>query len=93
MAAVPNTLLKTLPASDATFTLAELREQATALRLHGLLAHWGELMADPESQRRVHQWLRWESAERSHRSLQRRLCQRSAYSGHDGVGVIRPVPG
>ncbi len=84
MAAVPNTLLKTLPASDATFTLAELREQATALRLHGLLAHWGELMADPESQRRVHQWLRWESAERSHRSLQRRL--RGAH-----IGQFKPL--
>ena len=28
---------------------AELRAQATELRLHGLLAHWDELMGQPES--------------------------------------------
>ena len=79
MAAVPNTLSKTKPRIDATFTLAELREQAKALRLHGLLAHWGEITADPESQRRVHQWLQWELAERADRSLERRL--RDAHLG------------
>jgi DNA replication protein DnaC len=79
MAAVPNTLPKTLPRTDATFTLAELREQAKALRLHGLLAHWGEITTDPDSQRRVHQWLQWELAERAHRSLERRL--RDAHLG------------
>ncbi len=79
MAAIPNTLPKTKPRIDATFTLAELREQAKALRLHGLLAHWGEITADPESQRRVHQWLQWELAERADRSLERRL--RDAHLG------------
>ncbi|MDZ5455293.1 IS21-like element helper ATPase IstB [Azohydromonas lata] len=79
MAAVPNTLPKTKPRTDATFTLAELREQAKALRLHGLLAHWSEITADPESQRRVHQWLQWELAERADRSLERRL--RDAHLG------------
>ncbi len=79
MAAVPNTLPKTKPRTDATFTLAELREQAKALRLHGLLAHWGEITTDPDSQRRVHQWLQWELAERADRSLERRL--RDAHLG------------
>ncbi|MDZ5455220.1 IS21-like element helper ATPase IstB [Azohydromonas lata] len=79
MAAVPNTLPKTKLRTDATFTLAELREQAKALRLHGLLAHWGEITTDPDSQRRVHQWLQWELAERADRSLERRL--RDAHLG------------
>ena len=47
---------------------AELRAQATELRLHGLLAHWDELMGQPESEQRVRQWLSWESTERAHRS-------------------------
>jgi DNA replication protein DnaC len=59
---------------------AELRAQATELRLHGLLAHWDELMGQPESEQRVRQWLGWESAERAHRSLERRL--RDAHLGH-----------
>ena len=79
MADVPNTLPKTKPRVDATFTLAELRELAKALRLHGLLAHWGEMTADPEAQRRVYQWLQWELAERADRSLERRL--RDAHLG------------
>lgn len=52
---------------------AELRAQATELRLHGLLAHWDELMGHSESEQRVRQWLGWESVERAHRSLERRL--------------------
>jgi hypothetical protein len=36
---------------------AELREQALELRLHGLLAHWDELMGQPETEQRVRQWL------------------------------------
>ena len=32
---------------------AELRAQAAELRLHGLLAHWDELMGQPESEHRV----------------------------------------
>jgi len=58
---------------------AQLRAQATELRLHGLLAHWDELMGAPESEQRVRQWLSWESAERIHRSLERRL--RDAHLG------------
>ena len=54
---------------------AELRAQATELRLHGLLAHWDELMGQPESEQRVRQWLGWESLERAHRSMERRLHQ------------------
>lgn len=58
---------------------AELRAQAVELRLHGLLAHWDELMGQPETEQRVRQWLGWESAERAHRSLERRL--REAHLG------------
>ena len=58
---------------------AQLRVQATELRLHGLLAHWDELMGQPESEQRVRLWLGWESAERAHRSLERRL--REAHLG------------
>ena len=54
---------------------AELRAQATELRLHGLLAHWGELMGQPETEQRVRQWLGWESLERANRSLERRIRQ------------------
>lgn len=59
---------------------AELRVQAVELRLHGLLAHWDELMGQPETEQRVRQWLGWESVERAHRSLERRL--REAHLGH-----------
>ena len=58
---------------------AELRAQALELRLHGLLAHWDELIGQPESEQRVRQWLGWESVERTQRSLQRRL--REAHLG------------
>ena len=58
---------------------AELRAQATELRLHGLLAHWDELMGQPETEQRVRQWLGWESVERANRSLQRRI--REAHLG------------
>ena len=58
---------------------AELRAQALELRLHGLLAHWDELMGQPETEQRVRQWLGWESIERAHRSLERRL--REAHLG------------
>ena len=40
---------------------ADLRAQAEELRLHGLLAHWDELMGQPETEQRVRQWLGWES--------------------------------
>jgi DNA replication protein DnaC len=58
---------------------AELREQAGVLRLHGLLAHWAEVCADPVQARWVAQLLAWEGAERGRRSLERRL--REAHIG------------
>ena len=58
---------------------AELREQAGALRLHGLQAHWAEVMGHPEQARWVAQMLSWEAAERGRRSLERRL--RAAHIG------------
>lgn len=56
-----------------------LREQAVSLRLHGLLAHWSEVMAQPEQATWFAQWLGWEAAERGRRSLERRL--RAAHIG------------
>ena len=64
---------------DVRIDNAELHTQATELRLHGLLAHWPEVMTDPESARRIVQWLGWEAAERGRRSLERRL--REAHIG------------
>jgi len=58
---------------------SELREQAGALRLHGLQAHWAEVMGHPEQARWVAQMLAWEAAERGRRSLERRL--RAAHIG------------
>ena len=58
---------------------AALREQAAALRLHGLIEHWAEVMAQPEQAHWVAQMLAWEAAERSRRSLERRL--REAHIG------------
>lgn len=52
---------------------AELRDQAAELRLHGLLAHWAQVWAEPEQARWVAQMLQWEAAERGRRSLERRL--------------------
>lgn len=48
-----------------------LREQVAALKLHGLLAHWDELSEEALAQ--VAQWIDWETRERQHRGLQRRL--------------------
>jgi DNA replication protein DnaC len=61
-----------------------LREQAAGLRLHGLLAHWGEVMAQPDQARWIEQWLAWEAAERGRRSLERRL--RDAH-----IGRFKPI--
>jgi DNA replication protein DnaC len=65
--------------SESPANAAELRAQAAQLHLHGLLAHWSELMAEPEDARRVVQWLGWEASERGRRSLERR--QRDAHIG------------
>lgn len=64
--------------------VAELRAQATGLRLHGLLAHWADVMTNPEAASRVAQWLDWETQERSRRSLERRL--REAH-----IGQFKPL--
>jgi DNA replication protein DnaC len=63
---------------------AELRAQATGLRLHGLLAHWSDAMTGPEAASRVAQWVAWETQERSRRSLERRL--REAH-----IGQFKPL--
>jgi DNA replication protein DnaC len=58
---------------------AELRAHAAGLRLHGLLAHWSEVCAEPEAAHHVAQWIGWELAERGQRSLERRV--RAAHLG------------
>jgi DNA replication protein DnaC len=63
---------------------AELRAQAQGLRLHGLLAHWPEVMAEADAARSVAQWLGWEVQERGRRSLERRL--RDAH-----IGQFKPI--
>ena len=66
-------MIDTTPHGQPVASHAQLRAQAAELRLHGLLAHWDELMGQPETEQRVRQWLGWESVERAHRSLERRL--------------------
>jgi DNA replication protein DnaC len=51
------------------------RDRATALNLHGLLAHWGEIASETW----VTSLLGWEEQERAGRSLERRL--RTAHIG------------
>ena len=53
--------------------------RAAGLRLHGLLAHWSEVMADAQAAQRVAQWLGWEMTVRAQRSLERRV--RTAHIG------------
>ena len=53
--------------------LPQLRDQAASLHLYGLLAHWAVVIAQPEQASWVAQMLAWEAAERSCRSLERRL--------------------
>ena len=65
--------------NETSPSVAELREHAGELRLHGLLAHWAEVMGQPDQARWVAQMLGWEAAERSRRSLERRL--REAHLG------------
>jgi len=55
-------------------TLEGLYARAKALRLHGLLAHWSEALAEPALAKGwVEQLLDWEEQERARRSLERRL--------------------
>ncbi len=56
--------------------LESLRTRAQALRLHGVLAHWSEVATAAW----VEPLLQWEEAERSRRSLERRLTD--AHIGH-----------
>ena len=49
----------------------QLKQQATALKLHGLISHWHEL--NEEQLPWVAQLLIWEQTERQQRSLERRL--------------------
>ena len=62
-----------------TATPAALREQAAPLRRHGWPEQGAEVMARPEQARGVAQMPPWEAAERSRRSLERRL--REAHIG------------
>ncbi len=71
--------------NETSPSVAELREHAGELRLHGLLAHWAEVMGQPEQARWVAQMLGWEAAERSRRSLERRL--REAHLGVSSFSV------
>jgi DNA replication protein DnaC len=65
--------------SETAMNPTELRARAAELRLHGLLAHWSEVMAEAVAAQRVAQWLAWEVQERGRRSLERRL--RDAHIG------------
>jgi len=47
------------------------KQQAIALKLHGLIAHWQEITDD--QQHLLSQWLTWELTERKQRSLERRF--------------------
>jgi len=58
-------------------TSVALQQQAAALKLHGLLAHWGELTDAQLAW--LAQWLQWETQQRQQRGLQRRL--RAAHLG------------
>lgn len=67
--------------TDAT-SRAALLQQVSALKLHGLLAHWDELT--DEALAWVTQWIEWETRERQQRGLQRRL-------GAAHIGRFKPL--
>jgi DNA replication protein DnaC len=54
-------------------TLEELKQLASKLKLHGLLAHWDELRNQEIPL--IKTWLHWEETERKKRGLERRLGQ------------------
>lgn len=70
--------------TDPTPIPSQLRQKAEQSRLHGLIAHWSELVTQPESLRLISQWLAWEDSERAQRSLERRL--RDAH-----IGQFKPL--
>ena len=49
----------------------QLKQQASELKMHGLIAHWHEVT--DEQQPWLAQWLTWELTEHKQRSLERRL--------------------
>ncbi len=53
--------------------LEELKQQATRLKLHGLLAHWDEL--GEQEIPLIKTWLYWEETEGKKRGLERRMGQ------------------
>jgi DNA replication protein DnaC len=57
-----------------------MRARASALNLHGLLAHWGEVI----DQTWLAELLNWEEQERARRSLERRL-------GSAHIGKFKPL--
>jgi DNA replication protein DnaC len=63
-----------------TNNLQALQARAKALRLHGLLAHWDESIAEDW----VHRLIEWEEQERARRSLESRLTD-----AH--IGRFRPL--
>lgn len=60
--------------------MTDLRQQATKLKLHGLLAHWNEARDQPW----LPQLLAWEEQERTRRSLERRLRRAR-------IGAFKPL--
>jgi DNA replication protein DnaC len=61
----------TTPPDPCPILHDELLQRAAALKLHGLVAHWGEL---PETELpRIQRLIEWEEVERRRRGLERRL--------------------
>lgn len=61
----------TTPPEPALIRREELKQRASALQLHGLLAHWDDV---PEEQLPwLHTLTEWETVERKRRGLERRL--------------------
>lgn len=56
-----------------------LLQRAKVLKLHGTVAHWEEI-TEKELKGLIERLITWEEAERSYRSLQRRL--RSSHVGN-----------
>ena len=72
-------------------TPTALREQAAALRLHGLIEHWAEVMAQPEQASWVAQMLTWEATERGRSGKGPTLIEAKTYrtvGHHEGDPVI-----